>query len=93
MGSAEEDARTAFETPEIRTAPGLLEQWHSQPMPIRIIHIGAGATGLCCAYKMERQMSNYELMCYEKNPEVGGTWYESKLPFTNVVSHSYSQTI
>lgn len=88
MGSAEEDAQDArkvFENPEIRTAPGLLEQWHSQPMRLRIIHIGAGATGLCCAYKMERQLSNYELVCYEKNPEVGGTWYDSEFTLCGTI--------
>lgn len=58
--------------------PRLLDQWHSQPMPIKIIHVGAGATGLCAAYKMERKLSNYELVCYEKNPDIGGTWYESE---------------
>ena len=78
MGSIEDDTRKAFEEREIITAPGLLPQWHSQPMPIRIIHVGAGATGLCAAYKMERQLNDYELVCYEKNSEVGGTWYESE---------------
>lgn len=78
MGSLEEESPSPWDQPEIRTAPGLLHQWHSQPMPVRIIHIGAGATGLCCAFKMERQLGDYELVCYEKNPEVGGTWYESE---------------
>jgi ribulose 1,5-bisphosphate synthetase/thiazole synthase len=57
----------------------LVDQWHSKPRNIRIIHVGAGATGLCAAFKMERQLDNYELVCYEKNNEIGGTWYESKL--------------
>jgi ribulose 1,5-bisphosphate synthetase/thiazole synthase len=77
MTFTEEEARAAFEKMEMRTAPGLLEQWHSQPMPIRVIHVGAGATGLCCAHKMECQLSNYELVCYEKNSSIGGTWFES----------------
>jgi cation diffusion facilitator CzcD-associated flavoprotein CzcO len=58
-------------------ASNLVQQWHSQPRKLRIIHIGAGATGLCCAFKMERQLTDYELVCYEKNPSIGGTWYES----------------
>lgn len=57
--------------------PGLQDQWHSQPRKLRIIHVGAGATGLCTAYKMERQLTDYELVCYEKNAEIGGTWLES----------------
>ncbi|KAK5079114.1 hypothetical protein LTR64_002465 [Lithohypha guttulata] len=56
--------------------PGLLPQWHSQPRKLRIIHIGAGATGLCAAWKMERQLTDYELVCYEKNADIGGTWLE-----------------
>lgn len=56
---------------------GLVNQWHSQPRTIRIIHVGAGATGLCAAYKMRKQLQNYELVCYEKNPSIGGTWLES----------------
>lgn len=58
--------------------PKIPEYWHSQPMPVKIIHVGAGATGLCTAYKMQRQLSNYELVCYEKNSEIGGTWFESE---------------
>lgn len=57
---------------------GLVNQWHSQPRKIRIIHIGAGATGLCTAYKMRNKLENYELVCYEKNDSVGGTWFESE---------------
>ena len=72
MASNESDAAAAWNEKEIRTADGRLHQWHSQSRPIRVIHIGAGATGLCCAYKMERQLSDYELVCYEKNSEVGG---------------------
>lgn len=56
---------------------GLVNQWHSQPRNLRIIHIGAGATGLCTAYKMRNQLDNYELVCYEKNKSIGGTWFES----------------
>lgn len=39
---------------------------HSDPDPIRVICVGAGASGLCLAYKMKLHMSNYELVCYEK---------------------------
>jgi cation diffusion facilitator CzcD-associated flavoprotein CzcO len=59
---------------------GLLNQWHSQPRKPRIIHVGAGATGLCAAFKMERQLTDYELVLYEKNDEIGGTWYDNRYP-------------
>jgi cation diffusion facilitator CzcD-associated flavoprotein CzcO len=51
------------------------------------IHVGAGVTGLCAAYKMERQLENYELVCYEKNDEIGGTWLEIRYP--GCVSDAY----
>lgn len=44
----------------------VLEQWHSNKAPLRVIHVGAGAAGLLVAYKMQEKMTNYELVCYEK---------------------------
>ena len=47
--------------------------------PLRVICIGAGATGLDLAYKMKRHLTSFELQIYEKNPELGGTWFENTL--------------
>lgn len=58
----------------------ITEQWHSQPKHLRVIHVGAGAAGLLMAYKMQKDFENYSLVCYEKNPEVGGTWFENRYP-------------
>ncbi|KLO83440.1 Uncharacterized protein Y057_1089 [Fusarium fujikuroi] len=41
-------------------------QAHSKPRKLRIIHVGAGASGLLTAYKAERMLQNYELVCYDK---------------------------
>lgn len=51
----------------------IAEQWRSQPKHLRAIHVGVGAAGLLMAYKMQKDFQNYSLVCYEKNPEVGGT--------------------
>lgn len=72
-----------------RLPNGLVNQWHSQPRKLRIIHVGAGATGLCAAFKMERQLNDYELVCYEKNDEIGGTWYESMSTTSSLLSSWY----
>lgn len=45
-----------------------------------IIVIGAGASGLCLAYKLQRSFSNFSLSIFEKNPEISGTWYENRYP-------------
>ncbi|KAH8695334.1 hypothetical protein BGW36DRAFT_429212 [Talaromyces proteolyticus] len=58
----------------------LLDQIHSSPRRIRIIHVGAGVSGLLTAYKAERLLTNYEFICYEKNPVIGGTWWENRYP-------------
>lgn len=48
--------------------------------PIRVICIGFGASGINVARVIGQQVpnSNISLQIYEKNPELGGTWYENK---------------
>ncbi|CAK7202849.1 hypothetical protein SEUCBS139899_005576 [Sporothrix eucalyptigena] len=53
---------------------------HSDPDKIRVICVGAGFSGVCMAYKLQAHAVNYELAVYEKNDDVGGTWYENKYP-------------
>ena len=48
--------------------------------PLRIICVGAGASGLCLAYKLQRSFNDYTLKLYEKNEGVGGTWLENSYP-------------
>lgn len=45
---------------------------------VKIICIGAGASGLLFAYKLQRSFRNFDLTVYEKNEEVAGTWWENK---------------
>jgi hypothetical protein len=47
---------------------------------IKIICIGAGASGLLFAYKLQRSFNNFSLILYEKNDRIGGTWHENKYP-------------
>ena len=42
------------------------KQFHSEQHHIRIIHVGAGVSGLLTAYKAKRYLQNYDLVCYEK---------------------------
>ncbi|KIW10444.1 hypothetical protein PV08_11408 [Exophiala spinifera] len=70
----------------------ILPQYHSQPRRLKIIHVGAGASGLLFAYKAKRLLLNYELTCYEKNPSIGGTWFENKYPgcACDIPAHTYT---
>lgn len=42
--------------------------------------IGAGISGILAAIRFTRRIPNLDLVVYDKNPEVGGTWYENRYP-------------
>jgi cation diffusion facilitator CzcD-associated flavoprotein CzcO len=44
----------------------ILDETHSKPDHIKIIHVGAGASGLLTAYKARKMLENFELVLYEK---------------------------
>jgi hypothetical protein len=62
--------------------------------PFRIVVIGAGAAGIDFLHHAPSALKGLgvELVCYEKNPDVGGTWYENRYPgcACDVPSVSYS---
>ncbi|KAF2138419.1 uncharacterized protein K452DRAFT_321006 [Aplosporella prunicola CBS 121167] len=67
------------------------ERCVDQPRPLKLIYIGAGVSGITGAISFLEKVPNLELVIYEKNPEVGGTWYENRYPgcACDVPSHSY----
>lgn len=48
--------------------------------PVRIITIGAGASGINMAYQVKNYLKEAELVVYDKNPGLGGTWFENRYP-------------
>ncbi|KAF5004023.1 hypothetical protein FDECE_9469 [Fusarium decemcellulare] len=79
------------------TTPGEVDASRRLGQPIhaerhvRIVCVGAGASGLLMAYKIQKHFDNFSLQVYEKNPEVAGTWYENRYPgcACDVPSHNY----
>lgn len=59
---------------------------------VRIICIGAGASGLLMAYKLQKHFQNVGLQIYEKNTALGGTWHENRYPgcACDIPSHTYT---
>lgn len=55
-----------------------------QPMgtkrKVKVILMGAGASSLNFFKKAEEQMENLDIVCYEKNHDIGGTWLENRYP-------------
>jgi hypothetical protein len=62
--------------------------------PFKIIFLGAGAAGIDFLHWAPRELKNLnvEIVCYEKNGDVGGTWLENRYPgcACDVPSISYS---
>ncbi|SCN82413.1 related to monooxigenase [Fusarium fujikuroi] len=63
-----------------------------EPHHMRVICIGAGISGIAAAYKAQRQLVNIELVIYEKNHDVRGTWLENRYPgcACDIPAHSYT---
>jgi cation diffusion facilitator CzcD-associated flavoprotein CzcO len=64
-------------TPETDAQYRLRGPIHAQ-RHVRVVCIGAGASGPLMAYKLQKHFTNYSLQVYEKKAEVSGTWYENR---------------
>ncbi|VBB72603.1 Putative sterigmatocystin biosynthesis monooxygenase [Podospora comata] len=77
--------------PSLNVSYTVREQPLGTARPIRIVGIGAGASGLNVIRTLRLNLTNYEVVVYEKNIDVGGTWFENQYPGCrcDVPSHSY----
>ncbi|KAK7946263.1 cyclohexanone monooxygenase [Apiospora aurea] len=59
---------------------------------LRVICIGAGASGLYLAYKLRKDFTDFTLDIFEKNPDIGGTWFENRYPgcACDAPAHNYT---
>lgn len=48
--------------------------------PLKVICIGAGISGILAAINLPQQVQKLDLTIYDKNEELGGTWFENKYP-------------
>ncbi|KAJ3541904.1 hypothetical protein NM208_g4383 [Fusarium decemcellulare] len=58
---------------------------------LRIVGIGAGMSGINMIRTLRLHLTDYEHIVYEKNPKIGGTWFENRYPGCkcDVPSHNY----
>jgi len=77
------------------TSPFQIEE-HSvdELRPMRAIIIGAGISGMICAIRFPQRIENLTFQVYEKNADVGGTWFENRYPGVacDIPAHSYQLT-
>ncbi|KAI2730638.1 hypothetical protein CBS147332_2490 [Penicillium roqueforti] len=59
--------------------------------PLKIVVIGAGISGIQFAHDTSISLSGVDLEIYDRNPSLGGTWYENRYPgcTCDVPSHTY----
>jgi cation diffusion facilitator CzcD-associated flavoprotein CzcO len=58
---------------------------------VRVINIGTGLNSINNAYHIQNHCSNVELVMYERNASLGGTWLVNRYPMAacDVPSHVY----
>ncbi|KAK5400865.1 hypothetical protein LTR06_011176 [Exophiala xenobiotica] len=64
--------------------------------PLRVVCMGAGYSGLFMAMMFRKQMDdkNGDLVIYERNEDLGGTWLENRYPGCqcDIPAHNYAYT-
>lgn len=74
--TAERDGFTIPETDE--TGYRIREEPYGTKRRMRVVLMGAGASTVNFLKKAEEEMDNLDICVYEKNADVGGTWYENR---------------
>lgn len=59
------------------------EQLYGTKRPLRVIYVGAGASGICFSKFLQDRMKDVSLVCYDKNEDIGGTWLENRYRSSN----------
>ncbi|KAI0688653.1 FAD/NAD-binding domain-containing protein [Cytidiella melzeri] len=61
---------------------------------MRVIVIGAGFSGIAAGIRFLQRVPNVELVIYDQNAGVGGTWYTNRYPglACDIPSHCYQYT-
>lgn len=58
----------------------IIEEPSGTGRPLRVLCVGAGASGINLAKYVQDRSKDVELVIYEKNTDVGGTWLENRYP-------------
>ncbi|KAK8052574.1 4-hydroxyacetophenone monooxygenase, partial [Apiospora rasikravindrae] len=58
----------------------LEQRYIDEPRKLRVVVVGAGLAGVIAGTLLPAKVPNIELTIFEKNADVGGTWFENKYP-------------
>ncbi|KAI1781081.1 FAD/NAD(P)-binding domain-containing protein [Hypoxylon cercidicola] len=69
----------------------LVQRHIDEPRELRVAVIGAGISGILAGILLPAKVPNIKLTIFEKNADVGGTWFENKYPGVrcDVPAHVY----
>ncbi|KAK4145439.1 putative sterigmatocystin biosynthesis monooxygenase stcW [Dichotomopilus funicola] len=83
--------QTTFSPPQHGAEYSIQEAPLGSARHVRVVCVGAGASGLSLIRALRLQLTDYEITVYEKNADVGGTWLVNRYPGCrcDVPSHSY----
>ncbi|KAH8587358.1 hypothetical protein B0O99DRAFT_656438 [Bisporella sp. PMI_857] len=64
----------------------------AQNRHLKVICAGAGVMGILHAYNIQKYCQNINFAIYDKNADIGGTWWENRYPgcACDIPSHSYA---
>ncbi|KAJ6190510.1 hypothetical protein N7519_000531 [Penicillium mononematosum] len=72
----------------------IIEQPIGTRRPLRVVCLGAGYSGLMMGIVFNERMkdANAEFVIYERNADLGGTWYENRYPGCqcDIPAHNYA---
>ncbi|KAF4185574.1 hypothetical protein CNMCM7927_006518 [Aspergillus lentulus] len=62
--------------------------------PLRVVIIGSGISGIIASIRFRQRIPNVDLCVYEKNEDIGGTWFENRYPgcACDIPAHTYQAT-
>ncbi|KAF7715379.1 Flavin-containing monooxygenase [Penicillium ucsense] len=62
--------------------------------PLRVVVIGAGISGILACIRLNQRVPNLDLCIYDKNADIGGTWFENQYPgcACDIPAHTYQAT-
>ncbi|KAJ4177179.1 hypothetical protein NW755_013998 [Fusarium falciforme] len=80
-------------TAEVPPSYGQYPLYDVSRRPLHIIIVGAGASGIATLIQL-KEIPNVTYQCFEKNRDVGGTWFETRYPGAacDIASHAYQYT-
>lgn len=71
---------TASEITTASEVPIISDRSVDDVRPLKVIHIGAGISGIIAGIRYPQYTKDLDLVIYDKNPQLGGAWWENRYP-------------